>query len=256
MLFRQRATQREHFDDPSRTREEMRHGYAQLARVNTLFRLADPYTRLLSRWLGERDCRQLSILDLGAGDCSLGAEMERWASRRGWAWRVTNLDLNPVPLQWQVARRNVVGSVTALPFAERSFDVVIASQMTHHLDAESDVERHFREAWRVTRLGVFITDMQRNAFLFAAVWLISWVVGLTPAMRADGLLSVRRAWRPAEWRALAARAGLRNAKVSDYFGARVILAARKDACASNLAASGTSEACRAMEKFCSAPTGK
>ena len=67
MLFRKRATQREHFDDPARTQEEIRDGYAQLARVNRLFHLADPYTRLLSRWLGAAHCERLSILDVGAG---------------------------------------------------------------------------------------------------------------------------------------------------------------------------------------------
>src|ERR1043165_762194 len=82
MIFRTRSTQPEHFDDPARDAEEFRSGYLQLARVNELFRLHDPYTRILSRWLGDQ-AHKLSILDLGAGDGWLGRAMESWAASRG-----------------------------------------------------------------------------------------------------------------------------------------------------------------------------
>src|SRR5205085_12125871 len=92
------------------------------------------------------------ILDLGAGDSWLGAQMESWARREfGWEWRMTNLDLNLVPLQLNSSTRNVVGSVLALPFVANSFDIVIASQMTHHLAGDAEVIQHFREANRVAR---------------------------------------------------------------------------------------------------------
>src|SRR4051812_30523579 len=251
-MLRERATEPEHFDDPARTPAEIADAYRQLARVNRLCRLDDPYTRVMSRWLGAENCRHLSILDLGAGDSWLGAQMELWARREfGWEWRVTNLDLNFVSLQLNSSTRNVVGSVLALPFRANSFDVVIASQMTHHLTGDAEVIQHFREAERVARHGVFITDMKRSAFLYGMLWVMLRVLRLTPEMRADGLLSVKRSWTRSELSKLATRAGLSGATVRSYFGTRLIVAARKTPAIA--AASETSAAYLAADGSCSAP---
>lgn len=253
MLFRTRATQPEHFDDATRRAEEFRAAYGELARVNRVFRLDDPYTRVLSQWLGPDHCKDLSILDLGAGDGWLGRQMEAWAAKRGWRWHVTDLDLNPVPLSLSTGAHRIVASALELPFANNAFDLVIASQMTHHFNTEEDVVAHFQEAWRVGRHGLFITDMRRGAFLYILLCLALPALGLSREMRSDGLLSVRKSWTPREWRDLAARAGLREPTISGYFGTRLILGARKSA---TDAASGTSEQYPAMDEFYSAPSGK
>lgn len=253
-MLRERATEPEHFDDPARTPSEIAHAYRQLARVNRLCRLDDPYTRVMSRWLGAENCRRLSILDLGAGDAWLGGEMEKFAARLGWEWRVTNLDLNSVSLQLNPGLRNVVGSALALPFAANSFDIVIASQMTHHLAGDTEVIQHFREAERVARRGVFITDTKRSAFLYAMLWVVLRLLRLTPEMRGDGLLSVKRSWTCEEMRALVERAGISGATVQSYFGTRLIVAARKTP--ATRAASETNAACLAADGSCSAPLGK
>ncbi len=192
MMLRERATEPEHFDNPLRTPAEIQAGYRELARVNRLFRLDDPYTRVMVRWLGAENCRQLSILDLGAGDAWLGNAMEQFAARLGCQWRVTNLDLNPVPLRLNKNSRSVAGSVLALPFAANSFDVVIASQMTHHLANDAAVVQHFREAQRVARQGVFITDMQRSPFLYTLLW-VCLARATADARDARGWPSLRKA---------------------------------------------------------------
>ena len=66
----------------------------------------------------------------------------------------SNCDLSPRALALNVGGRNVVGSAMALPFPDNAFDVVVASQMTHHLESDADVARHFAEAYRVARKAV------------------------------------------------------------------------------------------------------
>jgi 2-polyprenyl-3-methyl-5-hydroxy-6-metoxy-1,4-benzoquinol methylase len=227
MFLARRSAQAEYFDDPERSFAEVAEGFRQLRRVNRLFRFADPFQRLLSRWLGAEDCRKLSVLDLGAGDGSLGHELTTWAARRGWIWRVTSLDLSPRGLRLNPQSFSVAGSAVALPFRDQSFDVVIASQMTHHLPDDAAVVQHFREAWRVTRDAIFLNDLHRNLALVALVWLGAHATRLSPEMRADGLLSVRRGWRVQEWQALAARAEIPNAEIRLYLGTRIMLQARK-----------------------------
>lgn len=253
MVFSERTTQPEHFDG-DRTSEEFRAAYEQLARVNRFFAAHDPYTRIMSRWLGCGKCRELSILDVGAGDGSLGRRIERWAGQRGWNWCVTDLDCNHVPLGLNHGSRRIIGSALSLPFRPGSFDVVIASQMTHHFNSDDDVVKHFCEAWRVARRGVFITDMQRSPFLYAVLWLTLPFLRVTGNMRADGLLSVKKSFVVKEWAALAERAGIANAQVSDYYGARIILAAKK--CDATAAATETSAAYREADGFYSAPFGR
>ena len=228
MFLSRRATQAEYTDSPHLPLEEVAENYRQLARVNRVLGFADLFTRHLTRWLGREHCRHLRILDVGAGDGSLGRAMTRWAGRRGWVWRVTNLDMNGFALRLNPDGHNVRGHVTALPFADDTFDVVVASQMTHHLADRDDVARHFREAWRVSRDAVCISDLHRNAGSYGCLWVLLHLLRLSPPMRQDGLLSIKRGWRMAEWNELARQAALPEARIWLYYGARIVLQARKN----------------------------
>jgi hypothetical protein len=226
MFFTRRATQAEYCDQPDLPAADLADNYRQLARFNRLALATDPFQRLLVRWLGRQNVAKLSLLDLGAGDGSIGRSIEAWAHRYGWEWRVTNLDANRAALRLGSSRRNVAACVCALPFADDSFDVVIASQMTHHLTDEETLQ-HFREAWRVSRDTVFFADAHRNVGAWCVLWLVLCLMRVTPQFRADGLLSVQRGWRVGEWRELARKAGIAQPRVWLYYGSRVMLQARK-----------------------------
>jgi SAM-dependent methyltransferase len=226
MFLRQRSTQTEYFDLPDRTEAEVADAFRDLNRVNSVFRFSHPFEAVLPQWLGKTNCQRLNILDVGAGTGLLGKTLTEWAQRRGWQWRFTNLDNNPLALKIGGQPHGVVGSALQLPFADGSFDLVVASQMTHHLTDEQ-VVTHWREAWRVTRDAIFICDLHRNAGLFALVWLALHLMRANPTVLEDGLISVRRGFRRGEWRALAERAEIPGADVWRYHGTRVVLQARK-----------------------------
>jgi len=103
---------------------------------------------------------------------------------------------------------------------------VVASQMTHHL-TDAEVVRHWREAWRVTRDAIFICDLHRNPGLYAMLWVTLRLKRADQALVEDALLSVKRGFRCPEWRELAATAQIPGAKVSIYYGTRIVLQARK-----------------------------
>jgi 2-polyprenyl-3-methyl-5-hydroxy-6-metoxy-1,4-benzoquinol methylase len=228
MFLSERATQAEYCDRADLSLDEVRAVYRQLARIHRLLQTSDAFQRPLVQMLDEASVRRLSVLDLGAGDGTIGRSLESWAARRGWDWRVVNVDANVAALGLHGSGRNVGGDVCALPFADDSFDVVIASQMTHHL-AEAEVVRHFAEAWRVARGVVCLTDAHRNVGALCFISVLMRVLGFSPEFRADAALSVRRGWRVREWRELAGRAGMVDAKVQLHFGARIVLVARKPA---------------------------
>jgi SAM-dependent methyltransferase len=227
MFFRERSTQAEYFDTPGLSEAERAGGFRELDRINDFFRFSHPFVSRLPSWLGKERCEQLEILDVGAGTGLLGEKLTAWARRRGWHWRFTNLDANPINLKSGDAAKTVTGSALQLPFADGSFDLVVASQMTHHLTDEQAVQ-HWREAWRVTRDAIFICDLHRNAGLYAMLWLFLRLMRTSRNLREDALISVKRGFRRREWRELAARAKIPNAKVWLYYGTRIVLQARKN----------------------------
>lgn len=228
MFFSARSTQVEYFDAPTRSFEEICDGYRHLAQVNQFFRFAEPFQRLIPRFMGSARCQNLSILDLGAGDGTLGKELSLWAGQRGWQWRFTSLDLNTRALSLNRHHASVAASVTHLPFRDASFDLVIASQMTHHLGSDADICRHFAEAGRVARQAVFLNDLHRNMVLYGFIWILLHSRPYPRHFREDGSTSVKRGFRVKEWKDLACRAGLKNARVWFYFGAKVMLYAPRD----------------------------
>jgi 2-polyprenyl-3-methyl-5-hydroxy-6-metoxy-1,4-benzoquinol methylase len=225
MFLSRRSTQAEYFD-AARPAQETAQFYAQLARLNRLFLFARPFQRMLPALVGESSCASLSLLDLGAGDGLLGKVLGQWAAKRKWTWETMNLDLKVEALNSNPRSANVAGSVLALPFRDRSFDVVMASQMTHHL-TDAEAEQHLREAWRVAGRAMMISDLHRNAGLYAGLWLTFCLGGFPGAVGQDGLLSVRRGWRIDELEGIARRAGVTGANVRTYFGARILVCARR-----------------------------
>lgn len=223
MFLAERSSELEHFDRPA-PEDELIRFQRDIGRMNWLFRFGRPFQVHLPHQLGRERCRNLSILDVGAGDGSLGKYLSGWAAGRGWQWQITSLDV----AQRGASNGEIIqGSAAALPFADASFDAVVASQMTHHLLSDREIIQHFREAWRVAREVVVISDLHRNAVVYVMVGLATWLAGCSKQMRSDAVKSVARGFRVPEWSAMARQAGIPRPLVSIYCGARILLRARK-----------------------------
>jgi len=225
VFFSQRSTQAEYFDSV-RPEPELRAFYNSLNQVNRLFDFAHPFKTVVPRLFGDGAVQQLEILDLGAGDGLLGQLLQEWARTHGWNWRFTNLDVNPVVLGLNGTGRNIAGSALSLPFVDGAFDLVIASQVTHHFD-DSEAEQHLREAWRVARRALLISDLHRSPLLYVALKLLLITRSFPRHFGLDGLLSVKRGWRARELKQIALKAGVSDPKVASYFHARILLEASR-----------------------------
>ena len=170
----------------------------------------------------------LSLLDLGAGSGDIARHLARRAGRHGIRLAPIALDRHRTAARLcrDAALPSVVADAWALPFAERSVDIVVASQILHHFTREAGT-RLVRALDRVARVGVIVADLYRSRTAQAGIWIASWALGFHRVTRADGVTSVRRGFTPAELSGLLRSAGIQGeATVARRPGYRVVAAWR------------------------------
>jgi ubiquinone/menaquinone biosynthesis C-methylase UbiE len=154
----------------------------------------------------------LTLLDVGAGSGDLASYLVRRAARRRVALTPLIVERHPVAARLcrQAGLIAAVGDGGQLPLADKSVDIVLASQLLHHLERRSAATL-LRELNRVARLGVIVADLRRHAAAALGIWLASYPLGLHPITRQDGVTSVRRGFTRSELEQLLRQAGVAGA---------------------------------------------
>ncbi len=199
--------------------------------------------RWVNRWLGGRHAlrRGLAValrdvprggtveaLDVGSGDATLPAAVVRWAARRGWRLRWVALDRSAAAavLCRDVGRPAAViqADALAMPFRERSFDVVVASMFLHHFPAPAVIDL-LRNLRRLARIALVINDLRRSRLAWAGIWALSRALGSHPVFAHDAPLSVRRGFTAEELQAAAHGAGIQPRALFRCWAFRLVLVA-------------------------------
>ena len=170
----------------------------------------------------------ITLLDVGTGIGDIPAMSRLWGRRRG--MQITALGVERHPVAARLAQlgglQTSIGCGGSLPLRDASMDVVVLSQVAHHLDADSCVAV-FRECDRVARIGVVIADLRRSVAAQAGFWFASHALRFDPVTRADGVTSLRRGFDRATLRRLLERAGI-DARVERRPGYRLVATWNKD----------------------------
>jgi SAM-dependent methyltransferase len=176
-----------------------------------------------------------TLLDLGTGSAQMPLAIARWA-------RAHQIAVNVIGLDWAqrhlaVARLRMDGNAQVrllqadsqrLPLPDRAVDFVISSLFLHHFAPEAVVDL-LRAGYGLARRALIMTDLVRGVLPGLAFGLVQPVLARHPLTRHDGRLSIRRAYTPAELRALAAAAGLTNARVYTHWPWRMTVVADRPA---------------------------
>jgi len=123
----------------------------------------DPLAKIVASTV--QNSEESSVLDVGCGNGFL-----QWALEKIFG-EVVGLDYSQKMLEVNPCRRKYLGCSTKLPFADMSFDVVVASSLLHHL-TEADRVQTVSEMQRVARYAVVSFEPNRNnllIFLFALI---------------------------------------------------------------------------------------
>lgn len=159
---------------------------------------------------------QLSVLDVGTG----AADIPRYLLQRS-AGSMLRLAITATDSRPEIVELAGRGSAAIeglaidhangerLPYRERSFDIVHASLVLHHLEAQRAAVA-LAEMARVARRAIIVNDLDRRRRWWAAAWLLSRLLTTSRYTRHDAPLSVHRAYRPNELSVIAAGAGLRE----------------------------------------------
>jgi hypothetical protein len=171
----------------------VRRSLGDVARANSLFGGTRAVLRELRPVLDEHAGDRLTLLDVGTGAADIPVAARSAARRRGVTLTTYGLD-NAFTLVRTAGDRldaALAGDVRWLPFADRSVDIVVCSQLLHHFP-ESEIPGVLRELHRVARKRVIVSDLRRSWIAAAGIWLASFPLGFHPVSRHDGVVSVLR----------------------------------------------------------------
>lgn len=176
----------------------LRRSLADVARANVLFGGTRAVLAELRAAIPDLP-RDATLLDVGTGIGDIPARAAAVAARHGIRLTTVGLD-GAEPLAAASRARTTAAACAdarALPFGDRSIDVVTCSQVLHHF-IDDDARHVLREMHRVARVRVIVADLRRSWLAAAGIWLASFPLGFHPVSRHDGVVSVMRGYTAKE----------------------------------------------------------
>jgi hypothetical protein len=157
--------------------------------------------------------REWRLVDLGAGACDITVWMVRQAEKLGLRLKVTALERDPRVIAYAQAKHRDVDGLTVAagdaldPHSWEPVDYVFANHFLHHL-TNGEIVRVLRIVAEHTNRVFVLNDILRSRLAYGGYALLMGPFGSRSFALADGLMSIRRGFLPAELRSLVQTAGL------------------------------------------------
>jgi hypothetical protein len=205
---------------------------AEMWRLNRLLGGVSALTRHLYPLLHHHP-GPAALLDLGTGAADLPRAIARWAARHRQPVTITAVDWAARHLAVARARPHAAvhllqADALRLPLAPQSVDYVLATLFLHHFAPAAAVDL-LRTAFAHARRALIVSDLVRGRWPLLAFALVRPALARHPFTWHDGQLSIRRAYTPAELRALALEAGLPQPRVYAHWPWRMTLVVERHA---------------------------
>jgi 2-polyprenyl-3-methyl-5-hydroxy-6-metoxy-1,4-benzoquinol methylase len=175
-------------------------------------------------------------VDLGAGGLDIPLWLARTARASGLRLRITAVEsdarvIEHVRPRAGAAIRLVQGDALAALDGIRDADYIFCNHFLHHLPAEA-MPGFLRALAGAARRRFIVSDLLRSGWCYAGYAVFAGLSLHRSFAFADGLLSIRRGFRPGELNGLVRTAGLSGrVEVHQLAGGRLVLTGRGDSLA-------------------------
>jgi ubiquinone/menaquinone biosynthesis C-methylase UbiE len=228
-VFKTRSLKPERIDTGDYTAEEYATFLREIRFINQ--RLGDraALEKTLLSDIGRLDLKEFSVLDVGAGTGELLGVIAEFARADGRTVNLVGLDLNELSareIATESKKNNEISPVQSdalnLPFTDDSFDYAISSLFFHHLTDEH-IPVVLNEMSRVSRRGIVVIDLERNPMAWFLYQLFCFAYRISPLVRQDGSLSIRKGFQAEEFKTIGEKAGLSDFMVTRFAPYRIVL---------------------------------
>jgi ubiquinone/menaquinone biosynthesis C-methylase UbiE len=192
---------------------EIASSLADLRRINRWFGSIRTVTQLIQKIAAQSGQKQFSLLDVAGASGDIAVAVRKNLSQKGVTVHATLLDRNFSHLNGNLT--TIVGDALALPFADKSFDLVACSTFVHHLEPP-EIIQFAGEALRVARVAVLINDLRRHPFHLALVY-AGFPLFRSRLTRHDAPVSIRRSYTPEELRDMLSKTKAVHTEISKHY---------------------------------------
>lgn len=206
-------------DDPALEPGRLAAAFDGIERLNRWSSSAQILWRPLQSLLRAHPGKCVRVLDVGTGSGDLPLALWQRAQRDGFNVALDGVDVSRTAVE--LARERAARHAAPLQFMQANalrdnipdgYDVVMSSLFLHHLADDEAQSLLGRMAAAAQRL-VLVNDLARGRAGLMLAYAATRLATRSAVVRVDGPRSVRGAFTPAEAAGLAARAGMRGARV-------------------------------------------
>lgn len=213
-MFQYRSNQKELLDDPVIPKEALFKNLKELHTINSLLGGYDVIYAGFKKLLAISPKRTLNVLDIGSGGGDTLRMIHKKFSKKN-QLVLTGVDLKNDCIEY--ATNNCTGR--QIKFIESDYrdllgeshdnDIITASLFCHHLTDDEIVEL-LRWMHQNAKVGIIINDLERHFLAYHSIKWLTRIFSSSYLVKNDAPLSVLRAFKRSEWKALLNRAGIEH----------------------------------------------
>lgn len=169
----------------------------------------------------------LTIVDLGCGGGDNLREISNWCTKNNRKIKLIGIDGNSNILD--LANSKVGGSIEYIQadilnknFVLPECDILISSHFMYHFN-DDDLVYFLNNCKSKVRKGIVFSELSRNSFAYILFKYLGFLLPLSPIVKQDGLLAIRRSFRKNELNTIVNKSVFNNYTIRYKWAFRYLL---------------------------------